>query len=64
MGTWWPFGNIFSNATYTKTDYAAYKDYTSTYESPCQPTMWELTTTTLRVKPFYHPAAYSKRWKR
>jgi hypothetical protein len=63
MSIWWPFEN--SNSTdYIKSDYYNY-NYSTTYDVPRPAsTVWTLTTTTNRVNTFYHPASYSKRWKR
>lgn len=60
MSIWWPFKGA-SSSDYIKPEYPK---YTSTYNVPQPASVWTWTTTTTRVKPFYHPATYSKRWKR
>ena len=59
MSCWWPWGNT--------SDYLKPEPVRYTYYDVPPMTSWSTTTTETtygRVKPFYHPAAYSKRWKR
>jgi hypothetical protein len=64
FANWWQVGEKSEYlGRYTIEDVPPPVDCDNYYNS--QPTMWTVTTTTTqRIRPFYHPAAYSKRWKR